>query len=337
MFVGHALLAFSLVAGAAGLARYNRRRALALGLAAGAFATVPDVDMAYALVGVAGAGTAPPLALASTFWATGNAVHRAVTHSLLVAPVAALAAAAWTAGRRGRRGAGAAGLGLLIALVAAAFLVSGPLAAAVMGLFGVALVGVSTLVARGRDGGRAVLAAALVGLASHPFGDLFTGTPPAFLYPLDVVLVPDRVALAADPTLHLLAAFGLELATAWLAVLVVARLSGVRVLPAPRAAAGVGYAAALPLLPAPTLDLSYPFVFGALAVGLLGLLPGAARGVVGTVGGRERGPSGGGRRRRLASLAAAPPVPSRAGRAALTALTAVTLAWAAYAATYLAL
>jgi hypothetical protein len=45
MFVGHALLAFSLVAGAAGLAGRDRSRALALGLAAGACAAIPGGDM----------------------------------------------------------------------------------------------------------------------------------------------------------------------------------------------------------------------------------------------------------------------------------------------------
>jgi hypothetical protein len=325
MFVGHALLAFSVVAGAAGLAGADRSRALALGLAAGAFASVPDVDMAYALVGVAGAGTAAPLSLTAAFWETGNAVHRAVTHSLLVAPLAALAAAGWAGGRRAR----VASLGLCLALVAAALHVSGPLAAAVMGLFGAALVGVAALLARRTDlGGTDVLGAALVGLATHPFGDLFTGTPPALLYPLDAVLVSERIALAADPTLHLLAAFGLELATAWLAVLVVAGLSGARVVPARRATAGVGYAAAFPLLPAPTLDLSYPFVFGALGVGLCVALSLAVRGRTAVEG-------------RSGALSLAGPgrtaVAPVAARVALTALAAVTLAWAAYAAAYVAL
>ncbi|MFB6080729.1 MAG: metal-dependent hydrolase [Haloferacaceae archaeon] len=320
MFVGHALLAFSLVAGAAGAAGTGRRRALTLGVAAGAFAAVPDVDIAYALVGVAGAGTAPPLAMAHAFWSTGNAVHRTVTHSVLVALPAAVAAAAWGAGVGGRRGGRAVALVVVLALVALVAAVSGVPAAAVTVLFGGALLGVATLVVR--RGGlepRAVLVTALVGLVSHPFGDLFTGTPPAFLYPLSVTLVPARIALAADPTLDLLAAFGMELATAWLAVLVVAWLSDVRVRPSPRATVGIGYAAVLPVLPAPTLDLSYPFVFGALAVGLLALLPAV-------VGAWDDD----------ATRAVAPLAP-RAARALLTALTAVTFAWAAYAAAYAAL
>lgn len=315
MFVGHALLAFSLVAGAVSLLGTDRRRALTLGVAAGAFATVPDVDMAYALAGlagasVAGAGVGTPLALASAFWASSTVVHRAVTHSLVLAPPAALAAGALAAGLRGDRRATPVALAVVLPLVAVCGVASGPLAAAVMALFGSALCGVVALVVRWGDlGPREVAGTALVGLVSHPFGDLFTGEPPAFLYPLDLDPVAGRVALSTDPTLHLLGAFGLELVTAWLALLVVARLGGVRVLPTPRATVGVGFAAALPVLPAPTLDLSYPFVFGVLAVGLLVLLVELVR----------------------------DDAPRRGLRAPLTAVTAVTLAWSAYTAAYLAL
>ncbi|MFB6303642.1 MAG: metal-dependent hydrolase [Haloferacaceae archaeon] len=318
MFVGHGLLAFSLVAGAAALWGSDRRRALALGVVAAVFATIPDVDMAYALVGVAGAGDGGPLSLATAFWSTGNVVHRAVTHSLLVAPVAAVATAAWVAGSEGRRGARALGAALLAALVVAAGAVSGLLGAVVMALFAGALLAVAAVLVGRGVGARATLATAFAGLVSHPFGDLFTGEPPALLYPLDATLVAERVVLAPDPTVHLLAAFGLELATAWLAVLVVARLYGVRVAPAPRATVGVGYAAALPLVPAPTLDLSYPFVFSVLGLGVLVLVPGLARALA-------------------APGETAVPRAARAARAPLTGLAAVTLAWAAYGLAYAAL
>ena len=40
-----------------------------------------------------------------------------------------------------------------------------------------------------------------------------------------------------------------------------------------RPVVGAGYAAAALLIPAPTLDLSYPFVFSVLAVGTVGVVP----------------------------------------------------------------
>ena len=94
MFIGHAALAFALVGGVAIARGWTTERTLAIAVVAGAFAALPDVDMVYALVGVASIGAGgDALALAGAFWSTGNVVHRAITHSLVLAPpVAALAA-----------------------------------------------------------------------------------------------------------------------------------------------------------------------------------------------------------------------------------------------------
>jgi hypothetical protein len=311
MFVGHAALAFATVSGVAVARGWASERALALGVVAGAFAALPDVDMVYALVGVAGAAGSDALAVAGAFWSTGNVVHRAVTHSLVLAPaVAALAALQVRSGPRPRALAVVIAVPL-IALVAAA---GGALAGFVTLLFALGAAVVGTVA--GRYGGLTApqtLGAALVGLVTHPFGDLFTGEPPAMLYPLDAALVTDRVALAADPTLHLLAAFGIELATVWAAVAVVCLATGLRPTAAvsPRATLGAGYAASVVLVPAPTLDLSYPFVFSVLGVGLLGVLP----------------------RVRLVGRSPTVEPPDWFG-AGLTGLSAITVAWLAYTVAY---
>ncbi|MFC6942959.1 metal-dependent hydrolase [Salinirubellus sp. GCM10025818] len=282
MFVGHGLLAFALVAGVAHLRGWRPERALAVGLLAGAFGMLPDVDIAYAPVALLLASDlGGPLATAQAFWAAGNLVHRAVTHSVVVGPVVALGLR-WIASRD-RRLRSAGGVGLL-ALPVVALVVSGPLGSAITTLF---VAGAALLAFVGRRHGFApttIAAAALVGLVSHPFGDLFTGEPPAMLYPLSTVPTVDRIVLHPDPTLHLLGALGLELATAWLALsvyLVVRHGVGrpaafpgaVRRVVAGRAAAGAGYAGTFFVLPAPTLDLSYHFVFPLLGVGLLVALP----------------------------------------------------------------
>ncbi len=129
MFVGHALFAFALVATVAAWRGWASSRALVVGAVAGAFAAVPDVDMAYALVGLVGAHGGP-LALASSFWSAGSVVHRTVTHSVVVAPVVAVAVGLWVAsGRRdGRHRSVAAGsLLALTGLVAVAAVESGVL------------------------------------------------------------------------------------------------------------------------------------------------------------------------------------------------------------------
>jgi membrane-bound metal-dependent hydrolase YbcI (DUF457 family) len=315
MFVGHAALAFAVVAGLAAR-EWPRRDALAVGVVAAAFATLPDVDVLYAPVGLVGARL-DALALASAFWSTSTLVHRGVTHSLVVSAVVGVVAVAWFLGSR--RGSGrlrvvAAGLG--IGVVAAVGVDAGALGALVTAFFVVGAVGVSAAVARVTSlGTRPFAAAAAVGLLSHPFGDVFTGEPPAFLYPFDAVLLAERVTLATDPTLHLLAAFAVELLAVWLAVVVWADLRDVRVRASilPRVAVAAGYAVAVAFVPPPTLNLSYPFVFSVIAVGGVGAIPRVR------LGGE----------RRMA-------VPDR--RAAfVTGLSAVTVAWAAYTVAYLVL
>lgn len=265
MFVGHGLVAFAVAAGLARWAGWSPERALALGVVAGAFGLVPDVDILYAPVGLVGANTV--LAAEEGFWSAGNLVHRTVTHSLLVGAVAALGAWAW---RRGTRPAEAVALAVGAGLVAVAAL-DGALPAVVMAAFVGATAVVATAGGRVGLAPRDVGAAALVGLLLHPFGDLFTGEPPALLYPLDLPLVTERVVLHPDPTLHLVGAFGVELATAWLAAVVYLRLTGRRFPDhlAPRAALGVVLAGAVVLLPPPSLETPYRFVFSALGVGLV--------------------------------------------------------------------
>jgi membrane-bound metal-dependent hydrolase YbcI (DUF457 family) len=343
VFLGHALLGFALAGGIALLAGRERERALALGAVAAAFATAPDVDMAYALVGVTRALTdaAGPLAIAGSFWQTGNLVHRSVTHSVLLALPIAAAAGLWVRGRERPDGGASsngvapledtaarpiaatpASIGAVVvlgALVIAVTAVSGPLGGAVAVVFSAAaLLVTEAAVRRTALGPNAVVAAALVGLVSHPFGDLLTGEPPAFLYPLDAVVVSERVVLSSDPTLHLLGAFGAELAAIWLGAAVFLRLYRVapRVAVRPRATLGAGYAAGAFVLPAPTLEMSYPFVFTVLAVGLLGVAP----------------------RVRLVSAPGRPRIELPSGTAAaVTGLATVTVAWAAYSVAYLVL
>jgi membrane-bound metal-dependent hydrolase YbcI (DUF457 family) len=315
VFVGHAALAFALVVRFAAR-EWPRRAALVVGLVAAAFATLPDVDVLYAPVGLVGARL-DALALASAFWSTSTLVHRGVTHSLFVSAVVAVVALVWFVGVRRRSprlvcAAAAFGVTLVVAVTADAGALGGLVTLPFVG--GAAVV--STVVARRTTlGWGPFAAAAAFGLLSHPFGDLFTGQPPAFLYPFDAVLVAERITLAGDPTLHLLAAFAAELAAIWLAVAVLSDHSGVSLRGSllPRVALAVGYAVSVLVIPPPTLDLSYPFVFSVVAVGVVGAVP-----QVRLVGDRSV---------RLPDRTAA----------VVTALSAVTVAWAAYTVAYLLL
>jgi membrane-bound metal-dependent hydrolase YbcI (DUF457 family) len=270
MMVGHAAAAFALAAAAAGALGYGRERAVPVGLAAAGFAAVPDVDMAYALVGLAGAGAGGSgiWGLVDGFWAGSTVTHRGATHSLVVG-IATAGIVTAAARHRTRWVAALAAIGLVAAVGA----VSGPIAAATASIFVVA--GVAVAVAASSGFGLstpAVAAAALVGMLSHPFGDVFTGEPPAVLYPFDVALFDGRVALAADPTVNLVSVFLLELAVIWLAIVVGFRLFDSRLLPrvGTRAVVGLCFVGAFFLLQPPTLQRSYHFVFPAVGLAMVG-------------------------------------------------------------------
>jgi membrane-bound metal-dependent hydrolase YbcI (DUF457 family) len=232
----------------------------------------------------------------------------------VVGAVTACAVAAIATRRPAVRAAGGAALVALVAVVAAA---GGALVGAVTALFAAGGAALALGARRYGLAPRVAGAAALAGLWSHPFGDLLTGSPPALLYPFEYTVIADRVVLSADPTLHLLGAFAVELATVWLALWTYFRLRDRRLAAHVdrRAVAGVGYAGAAVALPAPTLDVSYHFVFSVLAVGAVGAAPPTRR--------ITRA------RRALRSL--------DAPQVAATGLAAVTLATAVYAGVYVLL
>ena len=275
MFVGHGALAFAIVGlGALGWG-WPHERAWTLALLAALLATLPDIDMLYAIGGLLSAGSLDPFVLANEFWGASTVIHRSVTHSIVVAIPVAIGTAL-VAGNRKTQWLGygvflavfftlAGGMGTVHLLVLGAF------------LLGAAITG--RLITRREIGMVPVGIAAGVALISHPFGDLLTGQPPAVLYPLDASLFASRVAIASDPTIHLLGAFFVELAAIWIGLLVMAQLREVSLRDhlRPRAAAGAAYAGFALILPAPTLDVSYPFVFSVLSVGFLGIVPAAVR------------------------------------------------------------
>lgn len=266
MFVGHAVLAFALGAVGAIVVGQPRAQALQIGVIAALFAIVPDVDIVYALVGLLDGGGV--MALADSFWRASTVVHRGVTHSVVIGTVAAIAFAGYPRHSR-------TVIAVLGGLVAGTALLSGGLAGFVMALYVLAGLAVARLAHHHTASPRIVVGAALVGLVSHPFGDVFTGTPPAFGYPLDFSVVSARIAPFVDPTLNLLFAFGVELAVIWVAVAVFAWLtersvwSGVQ----RRAGFGAGYGVAALVLAPPTMTVSYHFVFSVLAVGVVGVAP----------------------------------------------------------------
>lgn len=271
MFVGHSLLAFIVIALIARWKGWSQERALSLGLVAGAFGAAPDIDMLYASVGLF-SGANGLLSRAENFWAASTVVHRTITHSLIIGSGMSLAAAAWSGDETLLRSGGIALSGILIGVT---YLASGGLGAGIMLMFAIVVLGIATVGSRFDFGPRSIFGAALFGLLSHPFGDLFTGTPPQFLYPLDRTLISHRIMLSSSPTTHLLGAMGIELALMWIAAIVFCSLTNRQIKDhiEPWAALAVGYGGVVLAIPPPTLDMSYQFVFSILGVGVVCAVP----------------------------------------------------------------
>jgi membrane-bound metal-dependent hydrolase YbcI (DUF457 family) len=272
VFVGHGLLMFAIAVVAAEWRGWSSRRALTLGVAAGLFAALPDIDVVYALIAIdggrfLGGGSIAP----EVFWDAANSVHRSMTHSLIVAAVAGPALGAWSSRGSGRTLRGLA-LVVLIGLVVVAIVVSGTLGGIVMGAFVVGGLATAAACRRWTDLSPGIVAlAATAGLASHPWGDLLTGQPPQLFYPFDTGVLSARIVLHADPTLNLLGAFAVELGTIWLAAIAVVRVTNRswRTFYGPSAGLGAAYSvSALVLLP-PTLEMSFHFVFSIIGLGMV--------------------------------------------------------------------
>lgn len=276
MFVGHAFLAFGLVTlltrrvqptdGPSILSgRVALRYAVALGLAAALFASLPDVDVIHAAFQVV---SLPEESTAfDHFWAATDERHRTMTHSLVVAVLGSLGFGLWAT----RRLAGWLALSGVVFLVA---VTDGLVGGLVMVLFVIAGVLVATVADEIGLSARAIGGAALLGLLVHPFTDLLTGEPPAFFAPFDIVPIANRVELFADPTANLLLAFGTELAVIWFGVLVGVTALGID----PRrhvhvgAAIGIAYAPMALVLEGVSVDHAVPFVATILSVGLVGAI-----------------------------------------------------------------
>lgn len=282
MYVGHSLLAFTL----AGLVAWGygaqKRTVLLVGAAAAGFAIVPDVDSAYTLWAVLRAGPSNVFPTTEFVWTTeGWFVHRSLTHSLLVGAVTAVLSLIAATGirrprNRGRVLATGLGVGIAASLVAVGFLSDGVLGMATMGLYLGAALLVTALAVRVDLPARVIGGTAALGLLTHPFGDVFMGRPPAFLYPVLTGPSVEKVAVASDPTVNLIGLFAIEILLGWSVLWLIVRVTDdtLRDHIAWRASVGIGFAAAVLFIRPPTLAVAYHFTLGTLATGaVLGVAP----------------------------------------------------------------
>lgn len=282
MYVGHEFLALAAGIALARMAGAEDARALSVGLLAGASAALPDLDVLVALVSVGGLSPGQGFGAWDQFWAASDGIHRGVTHTLAAGASAGVVLAASAVGQRaalaGRRLSllGAVGSGL--AAVLAVLLLFGP-AVPVTGWLGFGLLAAGAIVLGGYAGSRtvlggpAILGAALLGLLSHPFGDVFMASPPRAFFPLGIQIPAEAVRLAADPTWNLVGITLVELATVWIGLVAVTGVTAVRLpeLIDRRAALGLLFPLVMLALPRPTMADAHWLGFPLAPFALVGI------------------------------------------------------------------
>ena len=273
MIIGHFFLAFALTAIIGKYLEIEDQRLIKLGFLAALIALIPDVDIVFAFSEILTLGSGF-YEFTDSFWTASEATHRGLTHSLVI--LGAVSSGLITYHRTGSK----LFASVLLTGFTAAALTQGLFSAATMAMF-IAL-GLLLTEKIGRNFTPREFALVLfTGLIIHPFGDVFTGTPPEFLYPLGLSLMESRIILNTDPVINLLAILLIELSTALLAIKKYSDLKGLKIWDELRYIPLLGVFFVIPglFIREPTMSTSYQMVgglivFAAAAVFLVRLLDG---------------------------------------------------------------
>ena len=273
MIIGHFFLAFALTAIIGKYLEIEDQRLIKLGFLAALIALIPDVDIVFAFSEILTLGSGF-YEFTDSFWTASEATHRGLTHSLVI--LGAVSSGLITYHRTGSK----LFASVLLTGFTAAALTQGLFSAATMAMFIALGLLLTEKIGRNftpREFGLTVI----TGLIIHPFGDVFTGTPPEFLYPLGLSLMESRIILNTDPVINLLAILLIELSTALLAIKKYSDLKGLKIWDELRYIPLLGVFFVIPglFIREPTMSTSYQMVgglivFAAAAVFLVRLLDG---------------------------------------------------------------
>lgn len=262
MFAGHFFLAFLIAALIAYWQGLEKKQTLVLGLFAGGLAVLPDLDIVYALKGLT--TLLLPGSVLESFWSASKIIHRGISHSLVTGFIAATL---FTLGYEKNSYIG--NILSTVFLGVFAFMLDGWIGAGVLALYG-AVGAVLATYAEKYISRKELYIVSLIGLLSHPFGDILTGTPPQFLYPFNIELIGSRIPLSTDPTINIILVLILEILIILTGILFMAYLkekdlkSFITKIPL----LGLFYGFTSLFIPDPTLSNAYTFVFSILGYGL---------------------------------------------------------------------
>lgn len=284
MFVGHAFLALALGLLIGRLAGLQKEHVLALGLVAAGGSIIPDLDLVVSVGSIAGVLGDSLVGSWEGYWHASTPIHRDVSHTLIGGFGAAIVVGGSAIGTRsffdqrvgwifGAAGIGVVGLFLPLLVLGPAVETVGWMGYSVV-LLGAVLLG--ALAARKTTlGAGPIVAAAALGLAIHPFTDVFLGTPPRMFYPLEPEVLVESVVFTADSTLNLLGIALAELGAVWVGVVAASRVRGHRIrdLIDRWAAIGLVYPFVMLAVPQPTMAAAHWLGFTLVPFGIVGVVP----------------------------------------------------------------
>lgn len=265
MIAGHAALGFLIAALAAYHLDVEPDKCLVIGFFAAAFAALPDIDLVFASGEILTIFSSGSEGFINTFWSASESFHRGITHNLLALLVSSVAFAYY----REKNDLKTAML-MLSLLSVFGLILNNLMSFMIMVVFSLAGILITYLSVDyiEKNGFRLAL---FTGLLSHPFGDVFTGVPPDFFFPLGLNLLESRIVLNQDPVLNLISILLLELLILFLAVLTAIMLKeeDLRSHLTPAPLLGMIYIPLYFIVPEPTLSSAYIFVFLAVSLGFI--------------------------------------------------------------------
>ncbi len=265
MIVGHAFFVFGVLAATAVLVGEAPHRGRQIAVIGSLFTLLPDLDLVLAPLHVF--YLLVPTTESVQFAATQ---HRALTHSLVIlGAISLICSFAYRSDSRSTQLAlGGGGLGGLLFVFSVVFELTPIQLMSILVFGGAALLTTSIVSSRSTISTRQFTVACSAGLLLHPFGDVFTGTPPDFFAPLTLSLFQSRAVFSTDPTINLVWIFLLELMTGWLAATAYAAIEPkARPSLASISFFGVFCGFGLLLFPPPTLETATWFVYSVVITG----------------------------------------------------------------------
>jgi len=229
MIIGHGPLAFTITATILlATTKFPNNKILYLATTAGIAAIIPDIDMLLPFASIFTVNTLSITAITNQFWTVSGERHRLATHSLIILTITTLIAftiqkISTTTAFKPELQHTKQKIATTIITITILFT---PLSIPLKLLTTTTLITAYFLTTHKPTNTTTtqLTLAFLIGTTTHPFGDMFTGTPPTFLYPYTNILELTRWTIP-NPTIQLTLLFTLEIGTLITTILLLEKLT----------------------------------------------------------------------------------------------------------------